>query len=149
MGWDVHVDDAVRAEALGCDGGELAYDAPVQTEPEGLIGHRRLGVPVGYDGLPARQGGSDDLGDKLRSRGGQQQRHDEWSCLWGVWVEQESPHSLAHGSSSGLAGLSDRVAGGAQRLTEQVCLRRLTASVGSLKRDEEAHRYTKSSYSRG
>jgi UDP-glucose 4-epimerase len=116
--------DAVELEDLVQP--EAARDA--------LVGERRVDVPVGDHRLPRLECGTDQAADELGARRGEESSLGPRAHL--DTLQQQSPHLFAEWRPAGLARPNDIPSFRAQRIGQQLCLRRLSRPVQAFEGDE-------------
>src|SRR5262249_40491847 len=114
---------------------ELENVVDAEAAPDALVRERRVDVAVADDVRAFVERGPDHLVDELCTRRREQRRLRPRRDLAVVCEEQRS-HALAELRPARLAGCDHAATLAAERLGQQLCLRRLAAAVDPLERDE-------------
>jgi UDP-glucose 4-epimerase len=132
----VHLQDErhVWEQPARRDAVELGDLVQPEAARNALVGERRVEVPVGDHRLARLECGTDHAADELGARRGEESSLGPRAHL--DTLQQQPPHLFAEWRPAGLARPNDIPSFRAQRIGQQLCLRRLSRPVQAFEGDE-------------
>lgn len=139
LGFEVEDEEEVGVEAARGEAPHVEDGLDAELHPHALVGHGGGEVAVGDDGLPRREGGSDDGVDELGTAGHIEEEFALGGHVVVGGIEEDAPDLLAQGGAAGLADQDDvEAVGFGEPFLQEPRLGGLSGPVGAVEDDEDA-----------